>query len=50
MHSKPDEINGKSHEEVIRWADPPQGITLEAAEAGGWPLTPHAQLYVEGNN
>ncbi len=28
---------------------PPQGLTLEQAEAGGWPLTPHAQLYVEGD-
>ncbi len=46
---KPEEINGKSHEDVIRWQNPPQGITLETAEAGGWPLTPHAQLYVEGD-
>ena len=27
----------------------PQGMTLEQAEAGGWPLTPHAHLYVEGD-
>jgi K+-sensing histidine kinase KdpD len=44
-----DLIQGKKHDEVIRWARPPQGLTLEAAEAGGWPLTPHAQLYVEGD-
>src|SRR5512146_2112188 len=44
-----DEILGKKHEDIIRWARPPQGLTLEAAEAGGWPLTPHAQLYVEGD-
>jgi K+-sensing histidine kinase KdpD len=44
-----EEIVGKKHEEIIRWARPPQGLTLEAAEAGGWPLTPHAQLYVEGD-
>ncbi len=43
------EIVGKKHEEIIRWARPPQGLTLESAEAGGWPLTPHAQLYVEGD-
>ncbi len=37
------------HGDIIRWITPPQGLTLEQAEAGGWPLTPHAQLYVEGN-
>ncbi len=40
---------GKPHEEVIRWAKPPGDITLEEAVAGGWPLTPHAHLYVEGD-
>ena len=40
---------GKPHGDIVRWATPPQGLTLEQAEAGGWPLTPHAQLYVEGN-
>jgi signal transduction histidine kinase len=45
----PQEMTGKQHNEVIQWANPPQGLTLEAAEAGGWPLTPHAQLYVEGD-
>ena len=45
----PEEIIEKKHEEIIRWARPPQGLTLEAAEAGGWPLTAHAQLYVEGD-
>lgn len=44
-----DLISGKAHDEIIRWANRPQGITLEEAEAGGWPLTPHAQLYVEGD-
>jgi signal transduction histidine kinase len=43
------EINGKAHDLVIRWAHDPQGLTLEDAEAGGWPLTPHATLYVEGD-
>ena len=33
----------------MQWSRPPQGLTLESAEAGGWPLTPHAQLYVEGD-
>jgi signal transduction histidine kinase len=42
-------IQNQLHEEIIRWIQPPQGMTLEQAEAGGWPLTPHAQLYVEGD-
>ncbi|GAB4503470.1 MAG: ATP-binding protein [Anaerolineales bacterium] len=44
-----DELVGKAHAEVIRWARDPQGATLEEAERGGWPLTPHANLYVEGD-
>jgi signal transduction histidine kinase len=43
------QIVGKKHHEIIRWARPPQGTTLEEAEAGGWPLTPNAHLYVEGD-
>jgi PAS domain S-box-containing protein len=43
------EIVGKHHKEIIRWAREPQGTTLEQAEAGGWPLTPNASLYVEGD-
>jgi signal transduction histidine kinase len=42
-------VVGKTHEEIIRWAKPPYGLTLEQAEAGGWPLTPNAQLYIEGD-
>jgi PAS domain S-box-containing protein len=45
----PGDMTGKSHDEIIQWAKPPEGLTLAAAEAGGWPLTPHAQLYVEGD-
>ncbi len=44
-----DEIRGHKHEEIIRWAKKPQGITLEEAETEGWPLTPNAHLYVEGD-
>ena len=44
-----DELTGKTHEEVIRFTGRYQGNTLEQAEAGGWPLTPHATLYLEGN-
>ncbi len=43
------EIQGQSHEQMVQWASPPQGRTLEQAEADGWPLTPHAQLYTEGD-
>lgn len=43
------ELVGKAHEQVVRWAREPQGLTLEKAERGGWPLTPHATLYVEGD-
>ncbi len=43
------QIQAHLHEEVIQWARPPDGLTLEKAEADGWPLTPHAHLYVEGD-
>jgi signal transduction histidine kinase len=44
-----DEIRGHKHEEIVRWVRKPQGMTLEEAEADGWPLTPNAHLYVEGD-
>jgi K+-sensing histidine kinase KdpD len=44
-----DELVGQSHDEVICWARPPQGSTLQEALAKGWPLTPNATLYVEGD-
>lgn len=43
------EIQGKAYEEVIRWSERRSGLDLEQAEAGGWPLTPNATLYVEGD-
>jgi signal transduction histidine kinase len=43
------EIVGKTHEEVIRLTIREDMLTLEQAEAGGWPLTPNATLYVEGD-
>ena len=46
---KPEKIVGKKHDQVIRWSGTPQGTTLEQSEAGGWPLTPQAYLYVEGD-
>jgi signal transduction histidine kinase len=44
-----DSIIGKSHDDVIRWHTTPDGISLNEAEIGGWPLTPSAQLYIEGD-
>jgi len=44
-----DELVNLSHDEVIRWARDPEGSTLNEAIANGWPLTPNATLYVEGD-
>ncbi|MBT3189579.1 MAG: PAS domain-containing protein [Anaerolineae bacterium] len=44
-----EEITGKAHAEIIRWASDPHGATLEESESEGWPLTPNASLYVEGD-
>jgi len=44
-----DEIQGKLHENVVTFENLTQDIVLEDAIAGGWPLTHHAQLYVEGD-
>lgn len=41
-------VSGK-HSEVVRWKQISHGPTLEQAEVGGWPLTPTATLYVEGD-
>src|SRR5512136_2328196 len=50
LYSRPrEEIQTKNHAEIIRWAHRPEGLTLEEAEKGGWPLTPNAYLYVEGD-
>lgn len=43
------EIIQKNHDEVIHWAKKPHDMTLSDAVAGGWPLTPNATLYVEGD-
>ena len=43
------DIKGKDYNDIFKWAQTPQGLTLEKAELGGWPLTPNAQLYVEGD-
>ena len=43
------EIQDKLHEEIIQWESKTQGLSLVEAEAGGWPLTPHAYIYIEGD-
>lgn len=49
FHLTEKEIINQEHFKIIRWVSPPSGITLEEAVAGGWPLTAHAHLYVEGD-
>lgn len=44
-----EKVRGSSHDSLIHWANRKVGTTLQEAEAGGWPLTPHATLYVEGD-
>ncbi len=43
------QIRGKSHEEILKFVHQREPLTLEQAELGGWPLTPNATLYVEGD-
>ncbi len=49
LNRQSEEIRGKKHHEVVRLIKPKDGLTLEQAESGGWPLTPNAVLYVEGD-
>ena len=44
-----DQLAGTPHAEVIRWARDPIGVPLEEAITDGWPLTPNATLYIEGD-
>ncbi len=46
---EPQEMLGRLHADVMHWHKPPQGLTLERAVAGGWPLSHNIQLYVEGD-
>lgn len=43
------EIHGKLHTDIVKLENLIQDLSLEQAVAGGWPLSPHAQLYVEGD-
>jgi len=42
-------IHGKLHKDIVQFEELTHETKLEDAVAGGWPLTPHAQLYVEGD-
>lgn len=42
-------VIGQRHEDILRWVRREPGPTLEEAEADGWPLSPQATLYVEGD-
>jgi len=44
-----EEIVGRQHNEIIMWKNEPQGKRLEESVGDGWPLTPNATLYVEGD-
>ncbi|MDP3185701.1 MAG: ATP-binding protein [Anaerolineales bacterium] len=44
-----DKLQGRPHDDIVRWARRPEGLTLEEAESDGWPLTSNAYLYVEGD-
>ncbi|MCJ7658049.1 MAG: ATP-binding protein [Anaerolineales bacterium] len=44
-----EEIIGPKHEKIIMWERLEHEPALEEAAVGGWPLTPNATLYVEGD-
>jgi PAS domain S-box-containing protein len=39
---------GVHHDQILRFASVSTGSPLDQAQAGGWPLSEHATLYVEG--
>lgn len=47
MHDN--QVRGSNHDQIIQFIHKNSGPTLEQAETGGWPLTPNATLYVEGD-
>ena len=44
-----EEVLSREHADIIRWVQREPGLSLEEAEAGGWPLTSQTTLYVEGD-
>jgi signal transduction histidine kinase len=49
LGQKREEIIGRDHDDVVRWAKEPQGTTLQEAELRGWRLASDEPLYVEGD-
>jgi len=50
LYGRPvEQLRGRPHDKIIRWGKRREGATLEEAVAEGWPLTPNATLYVEGD-
>lgn len=49
MGYESESVLGKQHKEIIRWLCREPGTSLEDAEAGGWPLSTQATLYIEGD-
>jgi signal transduction histidine kinase len=43
------QIRDRQHDEIVTLLQPKNGLTLSKAEAGGWPLSSHASLYIEGD-
>ena len=49
MYGAPaDELEGRAHAQVIRWARLERGMPLEQAREEGWPGSPHDVLDVQG--
>jgi PAS domain S-box-containing protein len=44
-----EDVIGRPHSEIIKWRQREPGLSFEDAEAGGWPLSAQASLYVEGD-
>ncbi|HZU86502.1 MAG TPA: ATP-binding protein, partial [Anaerolineaceae bacterium] len=44
-----EDVQGRQHNEVVLLNNITQGAPLEQAQTDGWPLTPNALLYVEGD-
>lgn len=43
-----EEVLSQNHGAIIKWKSREPGLSFEEAEAGGWPLSAKATLYVEG--
>lgn len=43
------QIRDRQHDEIVTICQPKNNFTISIAEAGGWPLSSHATLYIEGD-